>query len=799
MGNKQIYILAIYQAQACIEIEEDQFSIIPVENQMNKRLSSTLGNVNLSDYWLAQGDEICARDFSYSCQYVGLLNDENGDENWLESMSGKYVCVQFLKVLVEEDQTHEIEPYIRGVKNLIMQIPEWDGRLFRTIDNADLVLIIWEENKENLLRKADCIEKWLKEKLFSFYSMTGSAKKDKGQLKVTWHQEDSDYLRKEGWCQKHKLYHGWCKNAISRLKKDLKTYEIEKNKKMSAYYRALIQFIGTLAQYEQRQIWKDLFFIFYPSISLFLEQLQLGKDKIEIAKRNIQTAKSEQERLEYTNERDDRIEKVECAIQQFIDSIEVLLYHMGHSCSDIIGKNGRGGMPFDIPIRLCLMYISFMHLLSRILDDKGYKYQYCLDPLIYSRPITNCIDFGLLPQDRLIRVKVSKHTMFTPRSFLIILSHEISHYSNSTSRNRKYREKVFVVITSITLVNLLTKDLDVLRSYDIVDSQICMSYIEDVRKRIYNYVNSSLEAKVEKIIGYQKNEEDKEWIYHFSELWEIIKETCGEILCDENGELEKRIEYIGEELLVKASRNTEQNSDNGFYLSLQKIYNLQSQIKANIQKLNYKQTHLQFLILMVNTLKEIYADISVIQVLNLDPKLYLEAYLISESCIPEVSGFADNVINRFAIVNRVMREKSVKWNNAWERMGNIDKDEVFFVEMKKRIESYSIEMWPEGKGENCENSNNNEGSLFYCKEIIYLEYEYLKKCYDALDLHLKKKRESENGCMDALTNLFACFDVYEEGNDISFEEFFSRCDAVLRYYKLDVLEAINKDRSEKIG
>ena len=797
MVNKHIYILAIYQAQACIEIEEDQFSIIPVENQMNKRLSSTLGNVNLSDYWLAQGDEICVRDFSYSCQYVGLLNDENGDENWLESMSGKYVCVQFLKVLVEEDYTHEIEPYIRGVKNLIVQMPEWDGRLFRTIDNADLVLIIWEENKENLLRKADCIEKKLKEKLFSFYSMTGSAKKDKGQLKVSWHQEDSDYLRREGWCQKHKLYHGWCKNAISRLKKDLKMYEIEKNKKMSAYYRALIQFIGTLAQYEQRQIWKDLFFIFYPSISLFLEQLQLGKDKIEIAKKNMQTAKSEQECLEYANERNDRIEKVECAIQQFIDSIEVLLYHMGHSCSDIIGKNGRGGMPFDIPIRLCLMYISFMHLLSRILDDKGYKYQYCLDPLIYSRPITNCIDFGLLPQDRLIRVKVSKHTMFTPRSFLIILSHEISHYSNSNSRNRKYREKVFGVITSITLVNLLTKDLDVLRNYDIVDSQICMSYIEDVRKRIYNYVKSSLEAKVEKIVGCQKKEEDKEWIYHFSELWKIIKETCGEILCDENGELEKRIEYIGEELLVKASRNVEQSSDNGFYLSLQKIYNLQSQIKANIQKLNYKQTHLQFLTLMVNTLKEIYADISVIQVLNLDPKLYLEAYLISESCIPEVSGFADNVINRFAIVNRVMREKSVKWNNAWERMG--DKDEVFFVEMKKRIESYSMEMWPERKVENCENSNNNEGSLFYCKEIIHLEYEYLKKCYEALEIHLKKKRESEKGCMDALTNLFACFDVYEGGNDISFEEFFSRCDAVLRYYKLDVLEAINKDRSEKIG
>lgn len=796
--KKQIYILSLYQPQACINSVEKYISIVPVKNQMKKRLSQTLGNVNLSDYWIAQGDEICNRDFSYICQYICLLSDDDA-EDWKKDLYGKYVCLQFLKIDVDDKRLrHRTDGFIKEVKNKLLRISNWNGKYFRTIDNADLVLIFGADSHDKLMECANQIKNELENDLFSFYSIQGFCQKENDGLRII-----NCTTEQEGGCKKHILFkNGWCNAAIKELIKQLKEYESEKNKKMSAYYRTLIQTVGILEQYEQEVILKDIFFIFYPSISLFLKQLTQGQNEIYKLEKKIEKSVDEREKAELEKEKYGRIAKVERALSQFIDSIEVLMHHMGHSCPDILGENGRGGMPFDIPIRLCLMYISFMHLLSSVLDDKGYSYRYCLEPLTYSRPITNCIDFGLPPHDRLIRVKVSKHTMFTPRSFLIILSHEVSHYANCDSRNRELRSKQFLIIASITLVNLLTEELNEVVQGGYLEEDIWNDYIKQVRNRLYTYIYQRMTTNYKAV---KAKAENKERVDHFSELWEVEKKICGKILYDADGRLENEIDYLGKVLMDKICKKV---SDGMLYQSLQQVFNLQQAIKARIQQQLFTQTYMKFLLLMENVLREIYADISAILVLQLTPDAYLEAYLISESYIPNVDDFEENVINRFAVVNKVMQEKNQKWKEQWEKIGegpssqlNVrgdynDKqaDNRFLIELKRKIEEYSEEIFSEEArstvlgGKQCA-----EGSLFYCKEIVSLERYYLLECYKTLSTYLKGKSKDQQNRLKALQNLYQCFGVYKAGEDISFEEFFGRCDEILYYYKTDVSEVRERE------
>ena len=190
--------------------------------------------------------------------------------------------------------------------------------------------------------------------------------------------------------------------------------------------------------------------------------------------------------------------------------------------------------------------ISFLGILTNVLNDTEHEFQYCFYPVTYSRPVTQCILAGMSDDSSLIRIKVSKHTMFTPRSFFIILSHEVSHYVNRKCRQRRLRAILFVEMVTITLVNMLTQDLIEDNNSD--GEYFLNRYIQTVQQRLSSYIRSELQNNLQKK---KDNSKDAENIYQFSTLWEIQKEMCAKLLYDSSGKLENAIDYLGKDIVNK--------------------------------------------------------------------------------------------------------------------------------------------------------------------------------------------------------------------------------------------------------
>ena len=673
---------------------------------------------------------------------------------------------------------------------------------FRTIDNADLIFILTSNNEEYLRNFAQKTVKELNEKLFSCYSMKGKCRREKDELIIEEEVvEENNSINKTS---KRELFEGWCLKISKKLKKDFQGFADKKDKKMSAYYRVLLQTVTVLAQYEQKRLLKDLFFIFYPPISLFIKQLDRAGRDINDIKVKIAHVQLESEKEALTKDKYKKITEIETALSQFIDAVEELLYHIGHSCRDILSESGKGGMPFDIPIRLCMMYISFLGILTNVLNDTEHEFQYCFYPVTYSRPVTQCISAGMSDDSSLIRIKVSKHTMFTPRSFFIILSHEVSHYVNRKCRQRRLRAILFVEMVTITLVNMLTQDLIEDNNSD--GEYFLNRYIQTVQQRLSSYIRSELQNNLQKK---KDNSKDAENIYQFSTLWEIQKEMCAKLLYDSSGKLENAIDYLGKDIVNK----TQGEHQHDLLLSL---YSLQEKIKNRRISLLYQQKHMAFLELLENNLKEIYADISAIKVLKLSPSEYLEAYLISESYIPQEDDFEVNVINRFAVVNKVMSKSNEEWKKQWEqeeeqqekeqheeeqqeKSKQEDKEaqniDSFLQQLKEVVNRYTASLYPkEGAKYNTDKEKGvSGGNLFYCKQIVDMEVRYLEDCCKAFDIYLKNIDLEKQKRLRAIQELYQCFKVYPKDEDISFEVFFERCDYLMAFYKKDVSKARERE------
>lgn len=792
---RRIDIMALYQPQSCIHTEGKYITIKKVENRKDQRLSETRGNVNFTDYWFSMMDDAREQDFSYTCQYFTLLSDEDKEEldQWWMNKRGKYICFCFLKIRTDEERV-TLEQVQKSLQELVAQEKKEqekkkqeekeqeekdyeEGRCFRTIDNADIIFIFSATKQETIKKRLDAVKNLsvqnIKEVFFSNYSLYGLC--DEEELKVYKCENVKD-----GGCQKHALYSGgWCGEISKMLKDKIENYEKVKNKKMMAYYRALLQIVNVIAQYEQEKILKDLFFIFYPPISLFLEQLEAGEADIAECNREIEWGngdiKKNSRTMKYA-----KMQKMERAASEFLDSMELLLHHMGHSCPDILSESGRSGMPFDIPLRLCLMYIAFLNVLTDVLNDREeYEYQYCLAPLAYSRPTTKCFDFDLSPTNRLIRVQISRHTMFMPRSLLIILSHEASHYVGDKSRNRFLRAEVLVNILAMSLVLTLMPKEKLADFAGCLESELDAeeeNYFIELQVKIYEYLSRELQRSL------LHESRDIEEAFHFVNFMERMNNVYRDLLYDSDGLLNWEIEAVGRDRAVELR--------NSPYHKIKKMKNIQDSVKGEIQRLLTTPDFGEFMRAIGSVLKEVYSDLTAILLLDLSPTEFLETYIISESYTPDIDTINISLINRIAMVNETMCQGSDKWKQEWEAMDSKKlNDNPFLIELKRRIDQFQSASDKEEQHEAIlTGAETEEGKLLSCNEIIAEERRYFDCCYKSIEEQLEESEKKKPGRKSLLRNLYKHFQVYEKEQDTSFTSFFNDYEALVKAFKKDVKE-----------
>lgn len=188
-----------------------------------------------------------------------------------------------------------------------------------------------------------------------------------------------------------------------------------------SYYCALSQVCNTLAQYEGFSLSKDIFSLLYPSFHMFVEQLDNAASTINRASSP------------------DIIEAFKDSICEFVNAVNSVVYHTVHTDQVFLMVPGYSGTTFSIPIKLCLIYSWIIRKVIRILNDTDNKYACLLSPELETRPVTTLINTGPATEDRLIRFLASQRSLYMPRHFIILITHELAHYVGKDIRNRNLR------------------------------------------------------------------------------------------------------------------------------------------------------------------------------------------------------------------------------------------------------------------------------------------------------------------------------------------------------------------------
>lgn len=289
----------------------------------------------------------------------------------------------------------------------------------------------------------------------------------------------------------------WCEHEIETYKKYMANALKVHDEGLYAYCKAMIQTINMLAQYENFQLSNKIFYMIYPAFRLFSKQLA-----------NVESQNSD---------------KVKKAIKEFSESVNSIVYHSVHTDQIFLMIPGYSGTSFSIPTKLSLFYLWYLDKISEILNDEEYEYQFFLTPVMETSPFTSTIDFGLPVGSRLIAARVSQRSLYIPKALMLILSHETAHYVGNTFRNRKLRLEYVVRTLGFIIA-------DGIFPHYMVETEA----EKEKKKEVVTYVNGRIASYMNPFLRTSKVSEK----YHASQVQELLKRACSDVLADENSELD---------------------------------------------------------------------------------------------------------------------------------------------------------------------------------------------------------------------------------------------------------------------
>lgn len=573
---------------------------------------------------------------------------------------------------------------------------------------------------------------------------------------------------------------------------------------MLAFSQSLLRIIHIMRQQYKKGNHKNIFYIFYPQVVLFVQLFGEGKKQLETEKEqhlsNLKSIdrlpyekrqiKSEAEVSLYNEKKYQIIGEIEQAFRDFIDITEILLHQIGHSSESVFEDKSQDLFLDDIPIKLCFLYIAYMHEVTYLLNDNPQnEYRYCLSPLAYSVPETECFEFGLLPESRLIKVMISRHMMFTPRSLFIILSHEVSHYVNDRIRSRVFRSRCMEKILGIVFTEIF---------YNI---DISENVPEDVKK-YYRWSKKNtkefINKKIDALMKEKKNASNLEAVwYHFRYYYKDLIRTEKEIWYDKDWELKNIINELPHEFASNIRANPKMDSIMVEIIKIQQdvqrqVDNMMAGADDEVQK---------FLESMKRIMKEVVADMSGIMLLENSVYDYLEAFVTSEGEVPDKDTITVELINRIAMVVTVLTENDYKrWRKDCGNLeavlledymnGNNKEASTYLNDLWEKVKRFSDQIVSRIKGpdEESEKNNTEEGlhadDFFGNLGIIKAEKEYFQKCYEKAADHLKKigKDSEKKRRREEILTLYRDFAAKEKGKDNSIDLFFQSYNKIVKEY-----------------
>ena len=394
--------------------------------------------------------------------------------------------------------------------------------------------------------------------------------------------------------QAHK---SWCSSTIDKYEKYFDKIPIlSEDDALYSYFRALIQTLNTLSQYESFTMSRDIFELIIPSFRLFEELLDKSLSDIN---------------------NDTWRERIKESLKEYLECVNSVIYHTIHTDQVYLMIPGYSGTSFSIPIKLSMFYSWFIERVGNILNDADRKYGCIIKPVMESRPITRVININPQEKDMLVCVQLAQHSLYKPGELFIILAHEIAHYINRNSRMREYRSnciaRTLAYYIAEGICNIHISDNSV-----VFGDGIAEELVRRIRKKLLNEIYFHIWGRIQAEFSEGA---------HSKELEPALKRMCRELISEED-----RGNCICQ-IIRKIPAEVIGMIDNGEDWSvgqMQLIYKIQREMENKRCEFLFSQIMEGVINDLIVVYKEVFSDIAAHEILGGTEEQFIEAFTVSE-------------------------------------------------------------------------------------------------------------------------------------------------------------------------
>lgn len=452
----------------------------------------------------------------------------------------------------------------------------------------------------------------------------------------------------------------WCARQMDTYKTYMKNAWEIKDEGLYSYFLTVVQTLNTLSQFENFVMSRNIFYIIYPSFEFFTEQLMQACGTTISAP------------VKYSKRK-----RIMDTIQDFLDSINSIIYHSIHMDQIFLMVPGCSGTSYSIPTRLSMFYLWFLEKILFVLNDSDYKYAFYLTPVMESKPYTQLEDFSFSTLNRLICIKVSQRSLFMPRALLLILTHEIAHYAGEATRQREFRleclrNTVSAIISEILLPYWMPSfypGREVLNE----DEKFEKKLLEKKKAKIYSYCNKEIQNY---LYNLQEKTED---FYHTVSIRKILKTCTCILLSDENRKFRGIIELSSDERIQSGKSFQEQVQ------LAEKFIHIAH--KSDVWRMEALANDICDIIIedLMKEYQEIFADLAALMILKFSKEDYKAAFRISEGYYMNLKDFSPLSYRRVRIITELCGSTP---ENTW------DDDAEYPIEESEELEKNILNFWP---------------------------------------------------------------------------------------------------------
>ena len=411
----------------------------------------------------------------------------------------------------------------------------------------------------------------------------------------------------------------WCKELIKKYSYKVQELGAE-DESLRSCVIATIQTLNALAQYEQFGLGQEIFYMVYPAFYMFDKQLMdsLCKkdfDDLKLLKKNISL---------------------------FLESVNSMVYHMTRVDRLFLMIPLGSETSYSIPTKLVLLYYWFINTVADIFNAPKKENGCILSLNMETRPMTDIIKTKFSSHQRLIWVKLSHRILFNPRFLMLILSHEINHYTGGKYRERAFRMECLIKTLAYHITEAVFPESYEEKAYFPGGESI----FQELKKVIRNNLTIKIATYIAGEIKDSEKDKDRDQQYYFDSILTPITICCQQVLSNNVGFVDKIIFTIPD-----AVQNEIKKQKVDLRQALCFIYNIQRKLKMNRMRVLAENIFPDIIINLIKIYREIFSDALTVWLLECDENEFHEAFqvsegmLISEGMMPREQQIREEIIH----------------------------------------------------------------------------------------------------------------------------------------------------------